>query len=211
MDEQIINKIPRAVEMNQKEIIHDSHNIKITTDKILFFDMDETLVYTDYANFLSYKKAILSVTHSDHGLTYKADKRFNRKSLIAALPNSTEQELSNIIQLKEQYYYDFINETKLNVQIVKILLKYSKTNITVLVTNCHKERAMRTIKHHGLHDKFNSFFFNECIDSGNNKFQNAISKLNIAPTTVIAFENEESEILHAKMTGIQIINPRIYV
>jgi beta-phosphoglucomutase len=30
----------------------------IQADSVLFFDMDGTLIDTDYANFLSYKKAI---------------------------------------------------------------------------------------------------------------------------------------------------------
>ena len=33
-------------------------DLRIKADSILFFDLDGTLVDTDYANFLSYKKAI---------------------------------------------------------------------------------------------------------------------------------------------------------
>ncbi|MBS1571678.1 MAG: hypothetical protein JST62_04675 [Bacteroidetes bacterium] len=62
----------------------------ITTDIILFFDMDGTLIDTDLANFLSYKKAINSVTKSDNNLTYNPDKRFNRSNLKNAGPNGTE-------------------------------------------------------------------------------------------------------------------------
>ena len=42
-----------------------------------------------------------------------------------------------------------------------------------------------------------------------NKFQNAIEKLDITPNIVIAFENEESEILFALKAGIEIINPKM--
>ena len=38
--------------------------IKIDIDNILLFDMDGTLINTDYANFLSYKYAIQKVCGS---------------------------------------------------------------------------------------------------------------------------------------------------
>lgn len=179
----------------------------ITVDSILFFDMDGTLIDTDLANFLSYKKAINSVTKSDHNLTYNPDKRFNRSNLNNAVPNLTESEYEKIIQEKEEYYNDFIHETKLNTEIANILFKYSKTNKTVLVTNCRKDRAMTTLKYFGLDDKFSNIFCREFDDNGNkiNKFQNAILKLGVPPNFVIAFENEESEIADAQKAGIQKI------
>ena len=179
----------------------------ITVDSILFFDMDGTLIDTDLANFLSYKKAINSVIKSDHNLTYNPDKRFSRSNLNNAVPNLTESEYERIIQKKEEYYNDFIHETKLNTEIANILFKYSKTNKTVLVTNCRKDRAMTTLKYFGLDDKFSNIFCREFDDNGNkiNKFQNAILKLGVPPNFVIAFENEESEIADAQKAGIQKI------
>lgn len=181
----------------------------ITADLILFFDMDGTLIDTDLANFLSYKKAINSVTKSDNNLTYRPDKRFNRSNLKNAVPNLTESEYEKIIQEKEEYYNDFIHETKLKSEIADILIKYSKTNKTILVTNCRKDRAIITLKHFGLEDKFSNIFCREFDDNNKkvNKFQNAISKLGVPPNFVIAFENEEIEIADAKQAGISIINP----
>src|SRR5690606_14668217 len=115
---------------------------KITTDTVLFFDMDGTLIDTDLANFLSYKKAIVSITKLDNNLAYNPDKRFNRSNLKNAVPNLTETEYERIIQKKEEYYNDFLHETKLKTKIADILFKYSKTNKTVLVTNCRKDRAI---------------------------------------------------------------------
>ena len=181
----------------------------ITADIILFFDMDGTLIDTDLANFLSYKKAINSVTKSGNNLTYNPDKRFNRSNLKNAVPNLTEREYEKIIQEKEEYYNDFIHETKLKSEIADILIKYSKTNKTILVTNCRKDRAIITLKHFGLEDKFSNIFCREFDDNNKkvNKFQNAISKLGVPPNFVIAFENEEIEIADAKQAGISIINP----
>jgi phosphoglycolate phosphatase-like HAD superfamily hydrolase len=199
----------RNRKMEQTDKATQDIDSKITADTVLFFDMDGTLVDTNLANFLSYKKAILSVTKSNHDLTYNSDKRFNRSSLKNAVPNLTENEYERIIQEKEKYYNDFLHETKLNVETADILFKYSKTNKTVLVTNCRKDRAMTTLKHFGLDDKFSDIFCREFDDNGNkiNKFQNAILKLDVPPNLVIAFENEEIEIADAQKVGISIINP----
>lgn len=186
-----------------------NEGIKITADTVLLFDMDGTLVDTNLANFLSYKKAIYSVTKIDNDLSYNPNKRFNRSNLKNAVLNLTDSEHERIIQEKEKYYDDFLKETTLITENADILFKYSKTNKTVLVTNCRKDRAFKTLNHFGLTDKFSNIFCREFGDNVQkiNKFQNAISKLGVPPNFVIAFENEESEIADAQKAGITIINP----
>ena len=183
---------------------------RFTEDIVLFFDMDGTLIDTNLANFLSYKKAIHVVTKITHDLKYNSDKRLTRNSLRNVVSNLKDAEYEKIIQEKEKYYQDFLHEIKLNKSIANILFKYSKTNKTVLVTNCRRDRALTTLNHFGLADKFTEIFCREIADSGKtiNKYQNAISKLGISPNLVIAFENEEAEITDAKHAGIKIINPQ---
>lgn len=189
--------------MEQTKAIQDIH-YKIAADIVLFFDMDGTLIDTNLSNFLSYKKAIHSVTKLDRELTYNPTKRFNRSNLKNVVPNLSETEYERIIQEKEKYYKDFLHETKLNTEIIDILSKYSKTNKTVLVTNCREERALTTLNYFGLTNKFSNIFFRQFTDNDEkiNKFENAISILGVSPNLVIAFENEETEIADAKQAGI---------
>jgi len=185
---------------------------KITPTNILLFDLDGTLVETNFANFLSYEKAIISVTKSNQNLIYNPDKRLNRSNLKTYITGLTEIEYQKIIQKKEKYYNDFLHKTKLNERMTQILFKYSKTNKTILVTNSRKNRAMTTLKYFGLENKFNNIFCRESNDIENkvNKFQKAILKLKVPPILVIVFEDEETEIANAKEVGIKIINPIIF-
>lgn len=195
--------------MGQENEEQKNIDVKIKADTVLFFDMDGTLIDTNLANFLSYKKAINSVTKSNNDLTFNPEKRFNRSNLKITISNLTETEYERIIQEKEEYYDDFLHETKIIAEVVDILFKYSKSHKTVLVTNCRQERAMKTLNYFGLADKFSNIFCREFSDNDQkiNKFQNAISKLGVPPNFVIAFENEESEIADAQKAGISIINP----
>lgn len=184
----------------------------INPDNVLFFDMDGTLINTDYANFLSYKKAIHLVTNNGLELSYNPKVRFNRSFLKIALPGLQQSDYEEITRKKEEYYIEFLSEIKLNEVIAEVLFKYSKTNKTVLVSNCRKDRVIITLNHFGLTDKFSNIFFREFEDNDKkiNKFQNAIFKLGVPPNLIIAFENEESEIVDAKKVGISIINPIYY-
>ena len=182
----------------------NEQNLNIKENHILFFDMDGTLVDTDYANFLSYKKAIQSFTQTDTEIEFNTRERFNRASLKIAVPNLTETEYEKIILMKEENYKDHLSETKLNNSVVDILLKYSRTNKTVLVTNCSEDRALLTLNYHNLTDKFSNIFFRKISNNGLriNKYKNAISSLSLSAQTVIVYENERPEIEDAILAGI---------
>ncbi len=181
---------------------------QINPDTILFFDMDGTLVDTDFANFLSYKEAINFVLQTDKEIQFSLNERFNRTTIKKIAPNLTEEELENIVQQKEINYKEMLHQTKLNKSVADILIRYYKTNKTVLVTNCRKERALLTLNYHNLSDKFSHLIFRQYAENGNrvNKYENAINHLNLSAQNIIVFENEKSEIDDAVFAGILIDN-----
>lgn len=180
----------------------------ITQDKVLFFDMDGTLVDTDYANYLSFKMAIQSVINPKQFLPFNPNERFNRTILQREFPNLNDNEYQAIIRLKERFYSENIGQTKLIPYANNILDKFFELNITVLVTNCREDRALMTLNQHDLTHKFSYKIFRKPIDKDRhiNKFENALSFLNSNPNNVIVFENEEFEIEEAVRAGIPIEN-----
>jgi FMN phosphatase YigB (HAD superfamily) len=188
--------------------IKNNFGFEINTDTILFFDMDGTLVDTDFANFISYREAIKSVIQTNKKILYNPNERFSRTSLKKVFPNLIELEYEKIIQEKNDNYRKYLSQTKLNKSLVTILMQYYKTNRTVLVTNCRKDRALITLNYHNLTDKFSDLFFRQISDCEKriNKYKNAISSLRLSAQMVVVFENEEQEIADAVLAGVSTNN-----
>ncbi len=164
--------------------------------------MDGTLVDTNFANFLSYKKAINSVMKNKIELNYNSNIRFNRDYFRKTFLDLDELTYKVIIQRKESYYYYFLPNTKLNSKLIHLLLKYKSTNKIILVTNAYEDRAKATLKYHRIINKFDEIFYRS---NTNNKYKNAISKLGVSPELVVLFEDENEEIQKAKQIGIKTI------
>lgn len=183
---------------------------RITSANVLFFDMDGTLIDSDYANFLAYEEAIQQVLGQVLELDsfYTSDQRFTRECLERTIPGLTSQHIVKVVQLKNTIYTKYISATKLNKLAWRILKKYSKTNDTVLVTNCREERAKKMLEYHGVFDNFGHKFFrnDSCGDKKNKKYRHALTTLNMDPSLVFAFENDANEIEAAISAGISAHN-----
>jgi len=182
--------------------------MEITKEKVLLFDMDGTLIDTDLANFRSYETAIKSVIDNDTEMKFNPAERFTRTTLKTLFPNLSTKEVKKIVNLKEQNFKMQLSITKMNSAVMDKLLKYYKTNKTVLVTNCRKDRAVQTLDFHNLKDKFDELYFKQYSEKNSyiNKYQSVLSKLNIPVHNIIVFENEQKEIDDAINSGIPIKN-----
>lgn len=180
---------------------------KVTSATILFFDMDGTLIDTDYANYLAYREAVQQIIGQDISPYYTPNERFTRDSL-KNIPGLDCQNFNKIIQTKNELYLGNISETRLNSLALFVLEKYSKTNKTALITNCREERAMATLNHHGLADTFTYKFYKQesYAEKEINKYAFALASLKVKPSTALIFENEAAEIDVAILAGIPAEN-----
>jgi beta-phosphoglucomutase len=184
------DKIESAGELKQK----------ILKAKALFFDLDGTLIDTDYSNFLSYKKAIEQVKKSPINLIVNRDKRITRRNIRAFVPDLNDEEYDKVIEIKEKLYSSNLHVTELNGAVADMLDEYSDKKL-ILVTNGRQERADLLLNHFYLSDKFTRKYYRENMTS-DNKYQDAISSLCIDADLIFVFENDESEIAAAVAAGI---------
>lgn len=168
---------------------------KIKNDDVIFFDLDGTIVDTNYANYLSYKEAINAIYNKNQNIEYNPLKRLTRNSLHKILGEISQFEYNKIIQYKDDNYFKYTSFTNINKIITDILISLSKTNKTLLVSKCNKRRVLSTLEYYNLTNCFTKIFTHENIEISNNsnKFEIAIVELNIMPSTIILFENEETE------------------
>lgn len=166
--------------------------------KYFIFDLDNTLVKTNRANNKSYEEAIKAVT----GIDYRHKKtRFTRVDLSIAIPNLTPIQISEIIKVKEDFYIRHIQETALNVQLVKCLkLLKDCGEETILLTECRKTRAQQICDYYDLKQFFSREYYLEDYD-GTGKYQ-YLKTLNMPLDYAVLFENEKTEIRKAKRFGI---------
>ena len=173
---------------------------KILKAKVLFFDLDGTLIDTDYANFLSYKKAIEQVKKSPVKLAINPEERITRRNIRAFFPDLNDEEYDEVIEIKERLYSSNVHATKLNKAVANVLDENSDKNL-ILVTNSHQERADLLLNHFNLSDKFTHKYYRENMTS-NNKYQYVLSSLSIDANLVFVFENSVSEVAAAIAAGI---------
>ena len=103
--------------------------------KYALVDFDDTVIYTSYANFLAYKKAIYEVL----GISIKyIDERITHNILLEMVQDKVK--IDKILHLKNKYYDDNLQYTLVNKELLDLLYKHEKINI-IIVTNGNQNRV----------------------------------------------------------------------
>ncbi|PNV83688.1 MAG: hypothetical protein C0627_03895 [Sulfurimonas sp.] len=180
---------------------------KIDNQSTLIFDLDGTLVNTDNANFLAYNEAVLKIKGLDLDLLYSDAERFTREKLKKIIPSITELEYIKIIEIKDNVFHKYLNKTKINIIYLDFIRQYSKTNKIILATNSSKVRAELILKFHNLAEMFDFIFYKEDYhDYKIGKYEHVLNALKLNPKSVIIFDNEQSELTNAQLSGIPAKN-----
>lgn len=162
------------------------------------FDLDNTLVETDIANNLSYMDAINIVLNTN--ISWDFNLRFTRDNLYSQFPTLPQGQYNNIIKVKNDRFYAHMSETKLNTNLVKILgVLHNNGCNTILLTNCHRTRALSVCNYYGISQFFTEKYFAE--DKVRSKYEILIRN-GYDMGSVVLFENETEGAQDAMANGI---------
>lgn len=163
------------------------------------FDLDNTLVYSDFANNIAYREAVKNVIGADLEICRT---RITRDNIAMQFPNLSATEISKVIQEKEHQYEKHINKTILNTALVDVL-KYmkGKNMSSILLTYSSKHRAEQLLRFHGISNLFSAKYYKEDYE-GKSKYKYATTTLGLNGSDIILFENEQEGMCEAVSDGI---------
>ena len=179
---------------------------QLKSKEYIFFDMDGTLVDTDYANFLAYQKAIKSVLNKSIKVDFDPTERFNSYLLKKHYPKIRTELCDKIIQLKQQLFSEFLSETVLIPEASERLKQCHQNKKACLVTNSSFLRASQVMSFHGLNQFITKVFCSDHRLRAKSKYHHAMEALQADNGLVEVFENEHLEVANAMQAGIQVKN-----
>lgn len=124
------------------------------------FDLDNTLVYTDFLNNYSYNFALSScgLSRINH-----QKKRITRDLIFNKYSNLTDMEKNQIISLKQDYFINNLKKTVPNEKIIKIL-NNQEAKSCILWTSADKSRALAILEYYNIYDAFGKMLFSSKVD-----------------------------------------------
>ena len=173
---------------------------KVKNAKSIIVDMDDTLIYTSYANFLSYRMAVYETLGVY--LSHKQESRFTKETLYRFFPTLCSMLLSDIISAKNEIFETYLHTTRVNHLLVNILKRYKDTKQIILLTNSKSTRSIELLKYHSLYKYFDIIIYND-PQINSNKYQTLIDIVDIDIKSCVVLENEIEQITYAKQVGIK--------
>ena len=158
------------------------------------FDIDDTLIQTNLANFLAYQKAIFEVKGALINPTMLKDRC--DKDLLTAFKLS-KQKNEYIKVLKDRYFRSFLSFTKINNLMLCFMQILQKQYKVILVTSAKQQRIETLIKYHKL-ENLPTIFYN----LQGNKYKNCLEKFSLNAKFMMIFEDNDKEIKDAQKAGV---------
>ena len=176
--------------------------------KLVCCDMDGTLVDTDMAVFLAYKKAL-----EDYNISFSYDyyiKECKGKSYKQFLPVllSSIDDIEKVHDIKKACYKDFVKNTAVNYALVDTLKMYKSQGIhIVLVTTATAKNCKDVLLSHNLETLFDHLITQEDVQRPKphpEGYLKAMNKFNVRPEETIIFEDSDIGLEAALKSGASV-------
>jgi beta-phosphoglucomutase-like phosphatase (HAD superfamily) len=168
--------------------------------KVMIFDLDNTLVFTNKLNNESYN-------HSLRKNGYKQIKTSARiritREIVASLRVSEPKLLKKIIQDKQKYFRINLNKIVLNRKLYDIIISSEKKSIFIW-TSSERKRATAILNYFNLKKKVNRVIFSDKNDFSE-LFSNSINNFKEEINKIIVYEDNIDVVRKLKKLKIKTV------
>lgn len=181
--------------------------------KYLLVDFDNTLVFTNEANNLAYRRSIediaqIKMSNKQYQLVVSSmpDQRITATGLYEIISEilNTSLDVPKIATYKNKIYPAFISYIQKNDVLIRALenIKSNPEITIILVTNANPRRVIPILDFFDLESLFERIFYtNNSLD----KYSLVISQLNLDPDNLIIIDDDQNQLDSAKLSGVSDI------
>lgn len=174
--------------------------------RIAIFDLDGTIIYTDEANSMAYRRALNIV-----GINNAVGICGRITADVIHEVGLDNVDVDAVIKVKIEAYCRELWRTRLGpatTALQCVLLNRSAFDKVVLLTDSAERRAMETLGYYGLEHYFDEIVCN-CGQGGHgNKYDNYFKAFDSDPAACVVWENEEGQVMSAIAAGVKLENIR---
>jgi len=174
--------------------------------RALLVDLDGTLVATVTANARAYVDALgeVGIACDPGRFESVASGRNWRQFLQVLMPGSTEAERIGVAARKATFYSARVEETTVNMALVRLIRSTRSIYRTGLVTTASTASARVIVAHHGLADLFDTVVTGDDVSRHKphpDAYQLAAERLRVTPDECLIFEDSEVGLAAAAAFG----------
>lgn len=181
--------------------------------KYLLVDFDNTLVFTNEANNLAYRRSIediaqMKMSDKQYQLVVSSmpDQRITAAGLYEIISEilNTILDVPKIATYKNKIYPAFISYIQKNDVLIRALenIKSNPEITIILVTNANPRRVIPILDFFDLENLFERIFYtNNSLD----KYSLVISQLNLEPDNLIIIDDDQNQLDSAKLSSVSDI------
>lgn len=195
---------------NNSAVKHTDNGDQTLNFKYLLIDLDNTLVFTNEANNLAYRRAIEDIAQikiSDEQyrliISSMSDGRITEIGFYDIIFEILNMGLDvpKIAAYKNKIYPAFISHIQKN-EVLISLLETAKANpyiTTILVTNANPRRVIPILDFFNLERLFDRIFY---TNGSSNKYPLVISQLGLELDSLVIMDDDQHQLRLAKLFGV---------